>query len=260
MRGRLLAAAMAVAPAWLVTSNGAAFAADEEIQVYMDEIGPVRQVTLDTHINYVGDGRDTQDYPGEQLSEGRTRITPEFGYALSDSLELGAYLPLANLSKDGDFSVDGAKLRLKYVAPKAEGQSWFWGANLEVGYVNHSLDENPWNGELKGILGGRWGKWTLAGNANFDFKISGPASAPTEFNVATKASYAVTEKTAIGFESYNGLGPLKHLESLDRNDQQIYAVVDTSFGAWELNFGVGYGYGSPEDHFILKAVIGVPIG
>ncbi|MEP7209356.1 MAG: hypothetical protein ABI740_00845 [Alphaproteobacteria bacterium] len=237
----------------------AAIAADEEIQVYMDEIGPPKKLTLDTHVNNVIDGRGVRDYSGQQISEGRTRITPEFGYALNGQFELGAYLPLANFSRGGDLSVDGVKLRLKYVAPRPETQHWYWGANLEVGYVNHSLDPNPWNGELKGIVGGKWGKWTLAGNLNLDFKVSGPQSAPTEVQIATKAAYAITEKTSIGIESYNGLGSLKHLSSLGRNDQQIYAVIDTSFGDWDLNFGVGYGYGDPEDHCTVKMVIGIPL-
>jgi hypothetical protein len=250
--GAILAAAWMVAPS-------SAFAADEEIQVYMDEIGPPRKATLDTHVNYVVDGRVRPDYSGEQASEGRLRVTPEFGYALNKSFELGAYLPLIDLRRDGDLSVDGVKLRLKYVAPRPETQHWFWGANLELGYVDHSLDENHYNGELKGILGGRWGRWTLAGNANIDFKVSGPAKAPTELQLAGKASYALSEKTSIGVETYNGLGPLRRLGSLDRNDQQTYAVIDTSFGEWELNFGVGYGYGQPEDHLVVKAVIGVPL-
>jgi hypothetical protein len=245
---------------WLAAPLGAALAADEEIQVYMDEIGKLRKLSLDVHVNHVFDGRDTPSFPREQISEGRTRITPEFGYALSSEFELGAYLPLANLSDDGDLSVDGVKLRLKYVAPHDEMRGWFYGANLEVGYVNHTLDQNHWNGELKGILGWRSDRWTFATNANFDFKISGPASAPTELQIASKASYALSDRVAIGLESYNGLGELKSPGPLARNDQTIYAVIDTSFGEWELNFGVGYGYGDPEDHFVVKAVIGVPIG
>ena len=134
------------------------------------------------------------------------------------------------------------------------------GANLELGYVNHALDENHWNGELKGILGWRSGKWTLATNANIDFKVSGPVKAPTELQIASKIAYAISPKTSIGFESYNGVGRLAHPSAFDHNDQAIYAVIDTSLGDWDLNIGAGYGYGDPEDHFILKAVIGVPIG
>jgi hypothetical protein len=244
-----------------VAFTAPAYAADEEIQVYMDEIGALRKLSLDVHVNNVLDGRNFSSFTGEQISQGRTRITPEFGYALSDSWELGAYLPLANISRDGDLTVDGVKLRLKYVAPHDEKQGWFWGGNLEIGYVNDSLDQNPWNGELKGIAGYRTGAWTFAGNLNLDFKVSGPAKAPTEVQVASKVSYALSDTLSLGVENYNGLGEVKHISSLDRNDQTVYAVIDKSFkNGWDLNFGVGWGYGDPGDHFVVKAIIGVPIG
>lgn len=234
-----------------------AFAADEEIQVYMDEIGQLHKLSLDVHLNHAFNGRNFSSFPGEQGSQGRTRITPEFGYALDGSWELGAYLPLANLSDDGELSIDGVKLRLKYIAPHA-AEGFFWGANLEIGYVNDSLDQNPWNGELKGIAGWRSGPWTLAANLNLGFKVSGDVAAPADIGIAAKASYAVTEKTSIGLETYNGFGEVEHPSALARNDQQIYAVIDTSYHDWDLNLGVGWGYGEPEDHFIFKAIIGVP--
>src|SRR4051812_26004896 len=97
---------------WLPVTLGAvlllgapqvARAADEEIQVYMDEIGPVGRLGLDVHVNWTPDGRPRDlDYSGQAASEGRWRVTPEWGLALSPNLELGAYLPLATVSKDGD--------------------------------------------------------------------------------------------------------------------------------------------------------------
>jgi hypothetical protein len=250
---------LALAGIAFATMAPQATAADEEIQVYMDEIGALRKLSLDVHLNHALIGRNAPTFANEQLSDGRTRITPEFGYALSDSWELGAYLPLANVDKDGELSVDGVKLRLKYIAPH-EYEGWFWGANLEVGYVNDTLDENPWNGELKGILGWRSGPWTLAGNANFGFKVSGDVDAPADFGIATKVSYAVSDTLALGIENYNSFGPLEHPTAFDRNDQEVYAVFDKTFGGWDLNFGVGWGYGEPEDNFIVKAIIGIPIG
>ena len=56
---------------------GPALAAGEEIQVYMDEISPKGHFGLDVHVNYVADGVKTFDYPGQQQSLHRVRITPE---------------------------------------------------------------------------------------------------------------------------------------------------------------------------------------
>lgn len=238
---------------------GPARAADEEIQVYMDEIGPPHRLGLDLHFNYVPDGRTVPDYAGQQASEGRTRITPEWSYALNTNTELGLYLPLMTVDRDGAFRASGVKGRVKWVAPRPAGQEWFWGLNLEVGRVAKSLDINPWNAELKGIVGVRKGPLTLAANLNADWVVSGPEHGPVTYQVATKAAYRLSEATAIGIESYNGLGGGRRFGQLSEEDQSTYLVVDTSLGKWDLNLGAGYGYGRPEDRFVLKAVIGVPI-
>ena len=239
---------------------GAARAADEEIQVYMDEIGPVHRPGLDVHLNYVPDGRTQPDYPGEAASGGRFRITPEWSYALNPNLELGAYLPLAEITRDGQPELGGAKVRIKWVAPRPDTQDTFWGLNFEIGRVRHDLDNNPWNAELKGILGTRKGPWTLAANLNLDWVVQGPDQrAPATLQAAFKVGYALDKETSIGVETYNGIGNTHALTPVSRQDNQTFAVIDRGFGKWDLNFGVGYGYGRPEDRWIVKAVVGVPI-
>lgn len=37
-------------------------------------------------------------------------------------------------------------------------------------------------------------------------------------------------------------------------------MLEKSFGKWDLNLGLGRGYGAPEDRWIVKAIVGVPIG
>jgi hypothetical protein len=240
---------------------GPSFAADEEIQVYMDEIGALHRLGLDVHLNYVPEGRVAPDYPGEEASGDRFRLTPEWSYALSPSLELGAYLPLAEVTRRGDLEIGGAKARIKWVAPRPADQDWFWGLNFEIGRVRRALDINPWNAELKGILGTRKGPWTLAANLNVDWVVSGPdQGASPDLQVALKAAYEVAKDTQVGVETYNEIGTTRALGRLSRLDHQTYLVIDKGFGRWDLNFGVGYGYGRPEDTWIVKAIVGVPIG
>ena len=253
-----LAAAAVLAAA--VLAAGAARAADEEIQVYMDEIGTPHVPGLDVHLNYVPVGRTRPDYPGQEASEGRFRITPEWSYALNPNLELGAYLPLAEINRDGRFELGGAKARIKWVAPKAQGQDGFWGRNLEIGRVRNALDRNPWNAELKGIVGTRKGPWTLAANLNIDWVVQGPDHGAPDLQIATKVGYSLGKATSIGMESYDGLGSTRRLTRFNANDHQLFLVMDRGFGQWDLNLGLGRGYGAPEDRWIVKAVIGVPIG
>src|SRR3954467_12908377 len=83
-----------------------AFAAPEEIQVYMDELNEPGEIGLDIHNNYVLSGNRYVEYPGEHPSVHRYRFTPEWSLGLTRSFEFGAYLPLATVDHHGLF-VDG---------------------------------------------------------------------------------------------------------------------------------------------------------
>lgn len=235
-----------------------AHAADEEIQVYMDDMSRAGHFGLDVHANYVVDGNGAPDYAGEQSPLHRLRLTPEFAYGLTDNIELGMYLPLADVDSQGKLSADGVKFRIKYITPEMPGQSWFSGLNLEVGQVGRKLDANPYNGELKGILGRRSGPWTVAVNLNLDFKISGPESAPTTLEIATRITRKIGRNLTIGLENYNGMGPVNSLGHFAANDQAAYLIADSTLGKWDLELGLGAGYGANRDHTIIKAIIGVP--
>jgi hypothetical protein len=235
---------------------GAASAAPEEIQVYMNEMNQPGEFGLDVHTNYVVSGAREPDYAGAQLSRHALRVTPEFSYGLTDSLELGAYL-LGARDAGGHTTLGGEKLRLKFI-PTPPDSPWFYGANLELGRVVHRYDENPWNGELKGILGYKGARWTAALNVNIDFKVSGPVPAPTTVELAGKLGYSIADGAQIGIESYNELGQLRRLGSPAPKARITYAVLDTSVQGWDLNLGVGRGNKAAGDRWVLKAIIGVP--
>lgn len=235
-----------------------AHAADEEIQVYMDELNPAGAFGLDVHVNDVLKGDPLPPYTGVEPALHRWRTTPEFSLGLGGGFELGAYLPLATIGRDGDVRIEGAKARLKWLAPHGE-KGFYWGANFEIGKVAHRVDENPWNGEFKLIGGWRDERWTLAANVNVDFVVSGPASAPASVEIATKAGYKVAPNVVLGLESYNGVGTFSSFGHVDRNDHATFLTADFALGRWDFDAGVGKGYGTDADSTILKFVIGVPI-
>jgi len=250
INSRAIAAAMGA-----LLCAGTARAAPEEIQVYMNEMDAPGDFGLDLHNNYVLSGSPLLDYPGAQASLHRYRLTPEFSYGLTPAIDLGAYLPLLTLANDGKLSAEGIKFRIKYIAAKSFAPDTWWGLNLEVGKVSHALDINPWNAELKTIVGGRFGKWLLAANGNFDFVVSGPQPGAVTFDIDAKLAYAVTAKTQLGVETYSGLGPLSRLQG---EEQAVYLVADTSIGAWDLDLGLGRGFHGAQDSWVAKLIIGVP--
>jgi hypothetical protein len=247
----LFAAALCLAPA-------PASAAPEEIQVYMDEIGAPGRFGLDMHTNYVLAGERTPAYPGAQAPWHVLRVTPELSYALTPTLELGAYV-LGSSDRQRRGSIDGEKVRVKYLAPRAAGQNGFWGLNLEIGRIGRRLDENPWNGELKAILGTRQGPWTVASNANVGFRLSGPRSAPPAFHVDSKLAYRLREGLEIGLESYNELGQIGRLGHLNEQGQTIFGVIDATVAGQDVNIGIGRGVTPASDRWTLKAIFSVPI-
>jgi hypothetical protein len=237
----------------------AAAAAPEEIQVYMDEMDAPGEFGLDLHNNYVLSGSGVPDYPGAQASLHRYRLTPEFSYGLTPAVDLGAYLPLLTVADGGGLAAEGIKFRIKFIAPKSFAANTWWGLNLEVGKVSHALDINPWNAELKTIVGGRFGKWLLAANANVDWVVSGPHPGPVTLDVDAKVAYGVGAKTQLGLETYSGLGPLGHAGGLQDEEQFVYLVADTGIGKWDLDLGLGRGFGASQDRWVFKAIVGVPI-
>jgi hypothetical protein len=235
--------------------SATAAGASEEIQVYMDDLSKAGRFGLDVHNNFVMSGSGTPEYSGAQPPNHIYRLTPEFYYGISDNFELGLYL-LTTTSPGALPNYDGEKVRLKYIAPHDETQGFFWGANLEIGKTSLRVSQAPWNAQLKGIYGYRSGRWTYAGNANFDWSLSGQVSSPVAFEIDSKIAYQTHSGYHVGVESYNELGPVRHVGQFNQRGQTLYAVVDTTLGKFDLNAGIGRGLTTTSDRWLLKFIVG----
>ena len=136
----------------------------------------------------------------------------------------------------------------------------FVGVNLEVGQVQRRLNENPWNSELKGIFGYQTERCTFAVNTNVGFKVSGPVASRPALALASRVAYKTDQGYQLGVESYNELGELRHPGQLNQQSQTLYGVVDANIRGWDINFGVGRGFTSASDRWLMKAVVSVPFG
>lgn len=241
---------------WFASSP--AYTAPEEIQVYQDDSVAAGRFGLDLHNNYVVSGAQMADYAGGVAPNHQYRLTPEFYYGLTANIELGLYV-LADRDSSGQTAIGGEKFRVKYIAPRPEGQDWYWGVNLEVGRVGARYDQNPWNSELKGIWGWRRDRWDVAVNANVDAALSGPKTTPPSLEITSKIGYRTAPDLSFGVETYNTLGDRRNFGRFGQNAQTIYAVSDLKVRGFDLNLGVGRGLTAPTDRWVLKAVIGVPL-
>jgi len=235
--------------------SGTAAGAPEEIQIYMDDLSKPGHFGMDVHNSFVMSGSSTPDYPGAQPPNHVYRLTPEFYYGLSDTFELGLYL-LTTSAAGNSPNYDGAKIRLKYVAPHDETTGSFLGVNLEIGKTSLRVSETPWNFELKGIYGYRSGRWTFAVNPNFDGTLSGPVNSPVSLDVDTKTAYMTDAGYQVGVETYNELGPLRNLGRLNQLSQTVYGVIDTQVGKFDLNAGIGRGLTTASDRWLFKFIVG----
>jgi hypothetical protein len=231
-----------------------AWAAEEEIQVYEDDMSAPGQFGLDVHNNFVLGGRDAPSYPGEQPPLHLYRLTPEFYYGLTQTVELGLYL-LTTHAADGGAHFDGPKMRVKYLPEHDSESGFYWGANLEIGKTTQRVSEQPWNAELKGILGYRNGRWTLTANPNLDWSLS-PGGGAAEASVDAKVAYSVTGETKLGIESYNELGPVSSPAPLSGYAKTLYLAVDHDFGGVDLNAGLGRGLTAAADVWTVKFIVG----
>ena len=230
-------------------------AASEEIQVYLDDLSKPGQFGLDVHNNVVFKGERSASYAGETPPYHQYRLTPEFYYGLTPTLELGLYL-LGSRAADGNTQLQGSKVRLKFIAPHDEERGAFWGLNLEVGRTGASASEVPWNAQLKGIVGWRGGGWTFGANPNVDWSISkggGPAGASLDLKLARD----VAPGTQLGVELYSELGPARRIEAWSRNPKTLYLALDKELGhEIDLNLGIGRGLTDSADRWTLKFIVG----
>jgi hypothetical protein len=248
LRPALLAATLALHAAGVS-------AAAEEVQVYLDDLSAPGQFGLDVHNNFVVKGPRASAYPGETPSHHQFRLTPEFYYGLTPSLELGLYV-LTSHSAQGHGGLDGSKLRLKFIAPHDERAGAFWGLNLEIGRTVLAVSEVPWNAQLKGIVGWRGAGWTLGGNANIDWSLS-KGGGPPGASLDLKLAHALNEGTQLGLELYSELGPVRRIDAWQRNPKTLYTVLDHELGRdIDLNLGVGRNLTPGGDRWTLKLIVG----
>lgn len=245
-----------VAALLLAFTSSAAWAAPEEIQVYLDDLVGTGNFGTDVHNNYVVSGSGTPDYPGAEAPAHVYRLTPEFYYGLSDTMELGLYA-LTTTQPGRSPTFDGTKLRLKFIAPHDGEQGPFWGANLEIGNSSVRVSEQPWGTELKGIYGYRWSRWLFAINTDVDWDSSRVFGGPPSLGLDTKLAYTMDADYQLGLESYNELGPLSNPGDLSQRSETLYAVIDTDLGnSMDLNAGIGRGLTTASDRWVIKFILG----
>jgi hypothetical protein len=252
-----LASVLAVAA--LVPAVAAA-ALPDEIQVYTNDINKPGEFGLELHVNTTPSGRSTPDFPGEIPPAHGWRLTPEFSYGATPSIELGLYTPFV-FGADDRNKFSGPKLRVKWMPLRTDedGNGAFAGLNFEYAWIADVLEQATRAGELRPIIGWRDPDWLVAVNPIFEFAFAGPDKGKRpDFTPAVKVSRRIVEGIAGGFEYYGDFGPVG--QSIPRAGQShsLYLAFDVDRAPWVFNFGVGRGWNA-ADRWTVKAIFEVPL-
>jgi hypothetical protein len=248
--------AIAVTAAWLAAAPMAAHAAPEEIQVYTYDVNAPGEFGLEMHMNYVLDGPRSSAYPGQLPTRHVLQMTPEFSYGIAKNWDAGLYV-LSTLAADGNFYGNGAKLRLKYIAP-TQG-ALFWGLNMEVGRTSRRVTESNTNIELRPIIGWRNDQWLLSFNPIIGAAVTGDVSREPSFSPAIKVARAMREGVQVGFEHYADMGGIHHIPRFNQQEHTLYGVIDVETKRFDLNFGIGRAVtGSAAEKWVAKMIVGIP--
>jgi len=227
---------------------------DDEIQVYNNAINAPGQFGLEIHSNFVVDGTRIPAYEGDAPSYGSFRETSEFSYGLGNNWELGAYLPL--LSQGGITRLEGGKIRIKYLLQEDSG--FYYGFNSEVGHTTKRSNEQPWNQELRPIIGYDGEDWRVAFNPVFSWSLVGHDAFLPSFSPMLKVGRVVTDNVVLGVEHFVDLGMVNKVESLQHQGHNTYFVLDTTVANVNVNVGAGYGWTQDSDGWTVKMILGLP--
>jgi len=237
--------AVAVVTAVVLGIPAGAHAQDAfEIQVYDATTAPRGEVGLETHLNqHVIDGAANE-----------THLTFEPHYGLTDWAELGGYFQTA-MTTGGDLAYAGVKLRLKLRRPGRVLEDRIGLAiNGELSAIPSRFEPQIWGSEIRPIVDLSAGALYASINPILTVDLRGELAGHPQLEPAAKIAVKLREAVAIGAEAYGAFGPLDDLGS--EHVTRLLGVVDLTGDWWDLNLGVGYGWGS-ADHAIATLILGL---
>jgi hypothetical protein len=237
----------------LLAAGGAARAQTDEIQVYTGDINAPGQFGVTLHNNYTPIGRTTPAFPHAIIPDHALNGVPEYAYGAADWLELGMYLPLYSVTRDGRFLIDGSKLRVLFAEPHAVERSFFYAVNFELSYNARHWATTHVDAEVRPIIGWRFGPVDLIFNPIVDVPFTGIGS--LDFAPAERVDFNFSRTWAVALEHYADYGAVRHFETVDRQEHALFAVVDYSGEPVDVEFGIGHGFTGASDPLILKLIL-----
>ena len=229
-----------------------AAAQTDEIQVYTGEIVDPGAFGLTWHNNYTAEGRKVADNPGGIVPHHAYNGVPEFAYGVTDWFEAGMYVPVYTVT-NGKLVLDSVKLRALFVAPHNADRDVFYGVNFELSRNWRRWDDHRISGEIRPIIGTRFGPVDVVFNPILDTNFDGLGK--LDFAPSLRVAYNASPTLAFALEHYADFGELRGFAKADQQDHSLFGVVDFKAGKADIEFGVGHGFTPAGDKLVLKLML-----
>jgi len=225
----------------------------DEIQVYDGGLAAPGIFNLTWHNNFTPKGIDTPAFPGAVVADQSFNGVTEWAYGVTDWFEAGLYLPLYTHDQHSGWGIDGAKLRALFAVPHADDRRFFYGANFEFSFNAERWDEKRFTSEVRPIVGWHLKPWDIIINPIVDTAYDGLAN--LEFVPAVRVAYNFENGIAIAAEEYADYGRFGDWASWNEQAHQLYGVFDKTFGALDVEAGVGIGLTDASDRVTVKVLL-----
>ena len=230
-----------------------------QIAVFTDEIVAPGELGTNLHLNATPQGLTVPTYAGEVMNVHGQRLTPEFSYGLSRTVEVGLLLPMTR-TNSGTLTEAGYVAKLKYLPVQPlYGEGYFAGLNLEWGQLKPEFVQSQRFYELRYILGWKNEDWLVSANPIFNWPLStGYIARSPDYTLALKTSYRLTASSHYGLEYYSGKGKLNNPIPYSQQNNTLYFVWDYDHKPYEINLGLGRGLNSSSDTWTIKSIVAWP--
>jgi len=191
------------------------YGAPFEIKVHEDLIADYQQVAFEIESNLFN-SKAMKDVKNNVF---QTRI--EYGYGISRGSEVGVNVFLSNYNGNNYFN--GGKISHMYIPDHDEEGLWHYGFKNEVNFIT-SIDV-ALNKEKK-----------------------------NSFSPSFKLGYRVQGLTFVGIEYYVDNLPFGNLVAFKQQPNTGYVVIDSVYDRSQISFGLGKGFATSQDNWVLKVV------
>src|ERR1700683_4749724 len=227
-----------------------------EIQIYPTETDPQYHLQVELHSNSTTTSAGAE--AKEQIDPHQIHETIETTYGVLPHLEVGQYFCTAKLD-DGHYEYAGSRTKMHFGIPQTMDWPISFGGNIELDYMRHAAEDQPFTLEMRPIAESHIGKVTIVANFPFEKPFSGPG---THRGVTLSPQGEVEYEGIFGWlspalEYYGDMGPIRSLPGVQNQQQFIVPTLNFDFiPQLELNLGVGIGMTRASNGTFVKTIIG----